>query len=104
MLLMLMLACKFRDKHLTAYIFIYLFTDAVDAVVKPTVSYGYEIWGTLCSGNLQPGSKGMAPAGLQIAFFRQLLKLRRGISPHVILAAVLVVSGLEIHAQAGQHG
>ncbi len=50
-----------------------------DAVVKPTVSYGCEVWGTLCSGNLQPGLKGMA--GLQIAFFRQLLKLRRSISP-----------------------
>ncbi len=55
-----------------------------DAVVKPTVSYGCEVWGTLCSGNLQPGLKGMA--GLQIAFFRQLLKLRRSISPHVIFA------------------
>ena len=55
-----------------------------DAVVKPTVSYGCEVWGTLCSGNLKPGLKGMA--GLQIAFFRQLLKLRTSISPHVIFA------------------
>ncbi len=25
-----------------------------DAVVKPTVSYGCEVWGTLCSGSLRP--------------------------------------------------
>ncbi len=58
-----------------------------DAVVKPTVStvsYGCEVWASLCSGNLQPGLKGMA--GLQIAIFRQLLKLRKSISPHVIFA------------------
>ncbi len=55
-----------------------------DAVVKPTVSYGCEVWGTLCSGSLQPGLKGMA--GLQIAFFRQILKLRKSISPHAIFA------------------
>ena len=55
-----------------------------DAVVKPTVSYGCEVWGTLCSGSLQPELKGMA--GLQIAFFRQILKLRKSISPHVIFA------------------
>ncbi len=48
-----------------------------------SVSYGCEVWGTLCSGNLQPGLKGMA--GLQIAFFCQL-KLSSSISPHVIFA------------------
>ncbi len=60
-----------------------------DAVVKPTVSYGCEVWGTLCSGSLQPGLKGMA--GLQIAFFRQILKLRKSISPHVIFAELAEV-------------
>ncbi len=55
-----------------------------DAVVRPTVCYGCEVWGTLCSGSLQPELKGMA--GLQIAFFRQILKLRKSISPYVILA------------------
>ena len=39
---------------------------------------------SVCSGNLQPGLKSMA--GLQIAFFRQILKLRKSISPHVIFA------------------
>ncbi len=53
-------------------------------------------------------------AGLQIAFFRQLLKLSGRISPwpHVIFAelapapwqADLVGSDLGLHAQAGQHG
>ncbi len=55
-----------------------------DAVVKPTVSYGCEVWGTLCSRSLQPELKGMA--GLQIAFFRQILKLRKSISPQVTFA------------------
>ncbi len=55
-----------------------------DAVAKPTVSYGCEVWGPLCSGSLQPRLKGMA--GLQIAFFRQLLKLRKSMSLHVIFA------------------
>ncbi len=41
-----------------------------DAVVKPMVSYGCEVRGILCSGNLQPELKGMA--ALQIAFFRKL--------------------------------
>ena len=31
-----------------------------DAIVKPTVSYGFEVWGTLDTGNLQPGLEGMA--------------------------------------------
>ncbi len=44
----------------------------------------FEVWGTLCSGSLQPDLKGMA--GLQIAFFRQILKLRKSISLHVIFA------------------
>ena len=55
-----------------------------DAIVKPTVSYSCEVLGALCSGNLQPGLEGMA--GLQIAFFRQHLKLRKSISLHVISA------------------
>ncbi len=29
-----------------------------DDVVKPTVPYGCEVWGTLCSGDLQSGLKG----------------------------------------------
>ncbi len=69
---------------------------------------------TFCSGILQPGWKWMA--ALQIAFSRQLWSSERA-SPHMRfllswrrvcagdpMAADLVVSGLEHHAQAGQHG
>ena len=41
-----------------------------DAVVKPTVSYGSEIWGTFSAGKLSLVFKGMAD--LQLAFFRHL--------------------------------
>ncbi len=75
-----------RFKHLLCDKSFPMMRRLFDAVVKPTVSYAYgcEVWGTLCSGKLQPGLNGMA--GLQIAFFCQLLKLRRSVSPHVIFA------------------
>ncbi len=78
--------------------------------------YDFEVWGSQYSGSLQSGLsvKMMRMAGLQksIAFFRQFLKLRKGISsisPHVNFAdlskapstaADVVVSGLGLHAQA----
>ncbi len=60
-----------------------------DAVVKLTVLYGYEVWVSLCFENLQPGLKGWI--GLQIAYFHLRLKLRRGISPHVLFAELAEV-------------
>ncbi len=45
------------------------------------MSYGCENWGTLCSGNLQPGLEGKS--GLQIAFFRHILRRRIGTSTPV---------------------
>ncbi len=72
------LAAKFKQLHCNKS-----FDEGlVDAIVEPTASYGCEVWATLCFGNLQPGSNGMD--GLQVKFFQQILKLRRGISPHVI--------------------
>ena len=46
-----------------------------DAVVKPTVSYGCEVWGTFCTGDLLPELRQMTD--LQLAFFRQVCRLRK---------------------------
>ncbi len=55
-----------------------------DAVVKPILSYGCEVWGIFCFGYLQPALSLKGMAGSQIPFFRQLSKLRKAISPHGI--------------------
>ena len=55
-----------------------------DAVVKPTVSYGSEIWGTLCSGGLSLELKDMQK--LQLAFFRQICRLRNSVSAPIVFA------------------
>ncbi len=54
------------------------------AVVKPTVAYGCEIWGTLCVGNMVPELRKMAD--VQLAFYRQTLRLRKAVPGHLILA------------------
>ena len=53
-----------------------------DALVMPTVSYGAEIWGTLCSHPLPPDIKQMAD--VQVSFLRQLCRLRRSVTPAII--------------------
>ena len=57
-----------------------------DALVMPTVSYGAEIWGTLCSHPLPPDIKQMAD--VQVSFLRQLCCLRRSVTPAIIFRGV----------------
>ncbi len=54
------------------------------AVVKPTVAYGCEIWGTLCVGSMGPEFRKMAE--IQLAFYRQILRLKKAVPAHLILA------------------
>ena len=60
-----------------------------DAVVKPTVSYGYEVWGTFCTGDLLPELRQMTD--LQLAFFRQLCKLMKSVSAPIVFAGLAEV-------------
>ena len=53
-----------------------------DAVVRPTVSYGCEVWAPACSLALGPELKDML--GVQMAFFRQLCHLRKSVTPDII--------------------
>ncbi len=58
------------------------------AVVKPTVAYGCEIWGTLCVGNMVPELRKMAD--VQLAFYRQTLRLKKAVPGrrHLIHAGI----------------
>ena len=47
-----------------------------DALFLPTVSYGSEVWGPFCSPALPRDIK---MADVQIAFFRQLCRLKRNV-------------------------
>ena len=60
-----------------------------DAVVKPTVSYGCEVWGTFCNSDLLPESKQVTD--LQLAFFRQGCKLRKSVSAPIVFAELAEV-------------
>ena len=53
-----------------------------DAVVRPTVSYGCEVWAPACSLALVPQLKDMQ--GIQLSFFRNLCQLRKSVTPHII--------------------
>ena len=53
-----------------------------DAVVRPMVSYGCEVWAPACSLALGPELKDML--GVQMAFFRQLCHLRKSVTPDII--------------------
>ena len=50
--------------------------------VKPTVSYGCEVWAPACSLVMGPELKDML--GVQMAFFRQLCQLRKSVTPNII--------------------
>ena len=60
-----------------------------DAVVKPTVSYGCEVWGTMCTGSMTPELRRMA--NIQLAFFRQTLQLKSGVPAPVIFSELAEV-------------
>ena len=53
------------------------------ALVLPTLSYGSEVWGPFCSPTLPRDIKKMAD--VQIAFFRQLCRLKRSVTPAIIV-------------------
>ena len=52
-----------------------------DALVFPTLSYGSEIWGPSCSPSLPCDIKKMAE--VQLAFFRQLCRLKKSVTPAI---------------------
>ena len=53
-----------------------------DAVVKPTVSNGCEVWAPACSLAMDPELKDML--GVQMAFFLQLCQFRKSVTPYII--------------------
>ena len=53
-----------------------------DALVLPTVSCGSEVWGPSCSPSLPRDIKKMAE--VQLAFFRQLCRLKKSVTPAII--------------------
>ncbi len=53
----------------------------IDALVKPTVSCGCEVWGKLCSWVLQPELKGKK-IGFQVAFPPDVQD-QKGVPPHL---------------------
>ena len=53
-----------------------------DALVSPTESYGSEVWGPCCSLTLPRDIKKMAD--VQVAFLRQLCRLKRSVTPAII--------------------
>ena len=55
-----------------------------DAVVRPTVSYGCEVWGSLCVSSLPAEVRKMA--NIQLHFFRQTLRLRSSIAAPILFA------------------
>ena len=60
-----------------------------DAVVKPTVSYGCEVWVTFCTSDLLPELKQMTD--LQLAFFRQVCRLRKSVRVPIVFAELAEV-------------
>ena len=60
-----------------------------DAVVKPTISYGSKVWGTLCSGGLSLELKDMQK--MQLAFLRQICRLRNSVSASIVFAELAEV-------------
>ncbi len=64
------------------------------AIVKPTVSYGCEIWGASCSGAALPELSKME--ALQLAFLCQLCRLRKSVSAPVTFAELAEVPWLRV--------
>ena len=62
-----------------------------DALVLPTVSYGSEVWGPFCSPTLPRDFKKMAD--VPIAFFWQLCRLKRRVTPAIIFGNCLKCHG-----------
>ena len=53
-----------------------------DVVVRPTVSYGCEVWAPACYLALVPQLKDMQD--IQLSFSRNLCQHRRSVTPHII--------------------
>ena len=53
-----------------------------DAVVRPTVSYGCEVWAPACSQPLSAELEDML--GIQVSFFRRLCHLKKSVTPSII--------------------
>ena len=79
----------------------------LDAVVRPTVSYGCEVWGTLSAGRSVSEIKQMTD--IQLAFFRQTLQLRKAVPAPVIFAEMEISLSLSrerfhyVHAASMAH-
>ena len=52
-----------------------------DAVVRPTVSCEFDVWGTLCAGGLSRELKKIAD--LQLAFLCQIFQLKNSVTAAV---------------------
>ena len=71
-----------KDKALMCSKSVPMMRRMFDAVMKPTMSYGCEVWAPPCSLAMGPELKDML--GVQMAFFCQLSQLRKSVTPNII--------------------